>query len=62
MSALAIKIIDKHIHKDDRPSYEQLDHYCQQWQERHGKLLEKYLKLSDKCFDLEEQLKAERMK
>ena len=49
--------IVNNIKKDDRESYEQLDHYCNQWQERYGNILDKYLKLSDKYFELLEKYK-----
>ena len=47
-----INIINNNIEEDGLESYEQLDHYCKQWQERYNDLLDKYLKLSDKYFDL----------
>ena len=53
----AIKIIKDNIKENSRESYEQIDHYCMQWQKRYGDLLEKYITLFDKCYNLEEKLK-----
>ena len=49
--------IQEHIDVNEATKCEQIDHYCNQWQERYGNILDKYLKLSDKYFDLLEKYK-----